>query len=125
MQCDSLSDCQQIQYRTLRPAICIWCLIYIFFYYLYYIVYYKLLMNIRIEVIKTIDTLRHILSLEHGEEDSRFLSNIYSRAIQLFGRSFAAVIVEWLADHTRKNHNFIISINLNNCVILLYIYIYT
>jgi len=76
-------------YQTLRPAICRWRMIYVFVYYLYYIVYYKLLMNIRIEVIKTINILRHILSLEHEEEeDSRFLSNIYSRAVQLFRTKF-------------------------------------
>ena len=69
-------------------------MIYIFVYYFYYVVYYKVLMNIRIEVIKTINILRHILSLEHGEEGSRFLSDIYSRAIQLFRTNFCGCSYE-------------------------------
>ena len=75
-------------YRTLRPAIFTCLMVYIFVYYLYYNVYYKLLINISIDVIKTINILRHILSLEHGEEDSRFLINVYSRAVQLFRTKF-------------------------------------
>jgi len=42
-----------------------------------------------------------------------------------FGQSFATVNVEWLADHTRKNHSYIVSNSLNNCVILLHLYIFT
>jgi hypothetical protein len=59
-------------------------MVYIIVYYLYHKVYYKLLINLGFEVIKTIIILRHILSIEHGEEDSRFLSKVYSRAVQLF-----------------------------------------
>jgi hypothetical protein len=59
-------------------------MVYIIVYYLYYKVYYKLLINLGVEVIKTINILRHILSIEHGEEDNRFLSNDYVRAVQLF-----------------------------------------
>ena len=59
-------------------------MVYIIVYYLYYEVYYKLLINLGDEVIKAINILRHILSIEHGEEDNRFLSNVCSRAVQLF-----------------------------------------
>jgi len=59
-------------------------MVYVIVYYLYYKVYYKLLINLGVEGIKNINILRHILSIEHGEEDSKFLLNFYSRAVQLF-----------------------------------------
>jgi hypothetical protein len=59
-------------------------MVYVIVCYLYYKVYYKLLINLGVEVIWTINILRHILSIEHGEEDSKFLSNFYSRAVQIF-----------------------------------------